>query len=105
MHFNFHHGRPLPTKWRDLREMVILFMRCKGEEVVAMKDWDKLVVNHPALATELMRSILKGSKEKHIAASSVWFLTNSRTILSCPQQIQIPALFIFQILILNNSST
>jgi len=49
----------------NLREKVIMFMRCKGEEVVGMKDWDKLVINHPALATELMRAILKGSREKH----------------------------------------
>ena len=29
----------------NLREMVILFMRCKGEEVVAMKDCHKYILD------------------------------------------------------------
>ena len=49
----------------NLREMVIKFMKCKAEEVVAQKDWDTLVVNHPSLATEMMRAIVRGSDEKH----------------------------------------
>jgi len=49
-----------------LKEMVIKFMKCKVEEVVTLEDWEKLVTNHPALATELTRAIVKGSKEKHL---------------------------------------
>jgi len=48
-----------------LKEMVKKFMKCKAEEVVELEDWDKLLDNHPALAKEVMRSIVKGVKEKH----------------------------------------
>ena len=48
-----------------LKEIVIKFMKCKAEEVVEVEDWDKLVDNHTALAKELMRAIVKGSKVNH----------------------------------------
>ena len=37
----------------------------RGEEVVEMEDWDKLVDNHPVLAKEVLRAIVKGVKEQH----------------------------------------
>ena len=37
----------------------------RGEEVVEMEDWDKLVDNHPVLANEVLRAIVKGVKEQH----------------------------------------
>jgi len=49
----------------DLKELVIKFMKCKAEEVVETEDCDKLVDNYPALAKELMKAMVKGSKEKH----------------------------------------
>ena len=56
--------RYMPSRG-DMKEIVIKYMKCKVEEVVALEDWKKLVVNHPSLATELMRALVKGSKEKH----------------------------------------
>ena len=49
----------------ELRENVVLFMKCKAEEVVDMKDWDKLMATYPSLAKELVKAIAKGVKEKH----------------------------------------
>jgi len=49
----------------ELRENVVLFMKCKAEEVLEMKDWDKLMAAYPSLAKELMKAIAKGVKEKH----------------------------------------
>jgi len=48
-----------------LRELLIKFMRCKAEEVVETDNWDKLMDNHPALAKELVRAIVKRGKERH----------------------------------------
>jgi len=48
-----------------LREQVIMFIKCKAEEVVGGEEWDELNVNFPALSKELMMAIVKGSKEKH----------------------------------------
>ena len=56
--------RYMPSRG-DLKEIVIKYMKCKVEQVVALEDWKNLVVNHPSLATELMRALVKGSKEKH----------------------------------------
>lgn len=57
------------TQNRNMREMVIEFMKCKTTEVVKEEDCDKLVDSHPALAKELMRAIGSKveelSKEKH----------------------------------------
>ena len=49
----------------NLKEMVMKFMKCKAEEVVELEDWDKFVDNHAALAKEVLRSMVKGVKEKH----------------------------------------
>jgi len=49
----------------NLRELVIKFMKCKAEEVVETDNWDKLMDNHPSLAKEVVRAIVKGGKEKH----------------------------------------
>jgi len=51
---------------RDLREIVIEFIKCKATEVVEEEDCDELVCSHPALAKELLRAIASVSKEKHM---------------------------------------
>jgi len=50
----------------SVREEVIKFMKCKAEELVDMEDWDKLVANFPALEKEVVKAIVKGSREKHV---------------------------------------
>jgi len=49
---------------RNMREMVIEFIKCKTIEVVKEEDCDKLVDSHPALAKELVRAI--GSKVEEL---------------------------------------
>jgi len=53
------------TQNRDLREMVIEFIKCKAVEVVKEKDSDKLIDSHPALAKELMTALACARKERH----------------------------------------
>jgi len=50
----------------SVREEVIRFIKCKAEELVDMEDWDKLMVNFPALEKEVVKAIVKGSREKHV---------------------------------------
>jgi uncharacterized protein YhfF len=59
----------------NLRELVIKIMKCKAEEVVETDNWDKLMDNHPALAKELVRAIVKGVK-KNTSANSVLCYNN-----------------------------
>jgi hypothetical protein len=61
----------------NLRELVIKFMRCKAEEVVETDNWDKLMDNHPSLAKELVRAIVKGVR-KITSANSVLFCIISK---------------------------
>ena len=50
----------------SVREEVIRFIKCKAEELVDFEDWDKLMDTFPALRKELVKAIVKGSKEKHV---------------------------------------
>jgi len=57
--------RYLPQDYK-VREKVILFMKCKALEVVESEDWDKLIVDHPLLASELTRAVVRAKQvEKH----------------------------------------
>jgi len=49
-----------------LREKVIMFMKCKADEVVDTEDWDKMMDKYPVLAKELVKTLVKGGKEKHL---------------------------------------
>jgi len=49
----------------EVREKVVMFMKCKAAEIVDLEDCKKLVDNYPALTVELLNVIAKGSKEKH----------------------------------------
>jgi len=56
------HYLPLDKK---VRETLTMFMNCKAEEVIETAEWERLVLSHPSLVTELTRAMLKGRKEKH----------------------------------------
>jgi len=55
----------------SVREDIIRFMKCKAVEVVDLEDWDKLMDNFPALGKELVKAIVKSSKEKHVCKHCV----------------------------------
>jgi len=55
----------------SVREDIIKFMKCKAVEVVDEEDWDKLMDNFPALGKELVKAIVKSSKEKHVCKHCV----------------------------------
>eukprot|EP00092_Neocalanus_flemingeri_P093824 GFUD01119279.1.p1 GENE.GFUD01119279.1~~GFUD01119279.1.p1 ORF type:complete len:136 (-),score=27.56 GFUD01119279.1:76-483(-) len=50
-----------------VKEQMVMFMICKVEQVVETGDWNKLMVSHPSLVTELTRSMGRRIKkeEKH----------------------------------------
>jgi len=49
-----------------VKEEVIKFIKCKAVELVDMEDWDKLMLNFPALEKEVVKAIVKESREKHV---------------------------------------
>merc|ERR1712096_274602 len=49
----------------EVREKVVMFLKCKAEEIVDLEDCGKLVDNYPDLTKELLKIIGKRSKEKH----------------------------------------
>ena len=49
----------------EVREKVVMFMKCKADEIVDLEDCGQLVDTYPALAKELMKAIGKRTKEKH----------------------------------------
>ena len=48
-----------------LRDKVVMFMKCKVDQLVEMKDWVNLMNTHPALVAELFKAMAKERKEKH----------------------------------------
>ena len=49
----------------NLREKVIMFMKCKAVEVVDEEVWDKLMESSPDLVKEIVKAIAGAAKEKH----------------------------------------
>eukprot|EP00092_Neocalanus_flemingeri_P033552 GFUD01036475.1.p1 GENE.GFUD01036475.1~~GFUD01036475.1.p1 ORF type:complete len:360 (+),score=77.71 GFUD01036475.1:51-1130(+) len=47
------------------REKVLIFIKCKAEEVIETADWDKMASSHASLAKELTRAMLK-KKDTHV---------------------------------------
>eukprot|EP00092_Neocalanus_flemingeri_P018420 GFUD01019935.1.p1 GENE.GFUD01019935.1~~GFUD01019935.1.p1 ORF type:complete len:237 (+),score=56.11 GFUD01019935.1:432-1142(+) len=51
------------------REKVLMFIKCKAEEVIETADWDKMASSHASLAKELTRAMLK-KKDTHVCQFS-----------------------------------
>jgi len=49
----------------NLREKVIMFMKCKAVEVVDEEVWDKLMEKSPDLVKEIVKALARAAKEKH----------------------------------------
>jgi len=50
---------------RNMRGLVIMFMQCKAMEMIEEEDWYKLMSSHSDLAKEILKAMVKTTKEKH----------------------------------------